>query len=102
MSIQSSMEVPAKSGSTGPNAGQLLVMSVSLSICLKENCPAQTKGQYQKPRQGVKQNLAAYLGIVIVVQCESVVDPFWQNDEVALTAPDANPPVVQVSHIKVS
>lgn len=47
-------------------------------------------------------NLLNYLGVVIGVQSEPVVDSGWQNDKIAGLDPDANPIVFLVSNIKVA
>jgi len=43
-----------------------------------------------------------HLGVVGVVQGESVVDAFRQDDEVTFAAPNADPTVIKVAHVEVA
>lgn len=43
-----------------------------------------------------------HLDVVVCVECEPVVDALRQHYQVTLATPDADPAVIQVTHIKVA
>ena len=46
--------------------------------------------------------LSTHLCVVGLIQRETVINAFWENNEVTLFAMDPDPPILQVSDVKVT